>query len=90
MLLVDTSAGRIVSDEEIKHQLASEHPYRDWLNKYQVRLQESPTRSRRTCHGRDPARLIEHQQAFGYTAEDLGCCGSDGPERHRAAGLHGQ
>ncbi len=40
MLLVDTGAGRIISDEEIKHDLASAYPYRDWLDKYQVRLQD--------------------------------------------------
>ena len=71
MLLVDTSAGRIVSDEEIKHQLASEHPYRDWLNEYQVRLQDIADPKPEDVPRRDPARLIEHQRAFGYTAEEL-------------------
>ena len=40
MLLVDTAEGRIISDEELKNKMAKEHPYRDWLNKYQVRLAE--------------------------------------------------
>jgi glutamate synthase (NADPH/NADH) large chain len=71
MLLVDTSAGRIISDEEIKHHLASAHPYRDWLNKYQVRLQDIADPKPEDVPRRDPARLIEHQRAFGYTAEEL-------------------
>ena len=36
MLLVDTNEGRIIGDQEIKQKLATEYPYRDWLNKYQV------------------------------------------------------
>ncbi len=71
MLLVDTSAGRVIGDEEIKHQLASEHPYRDWLNKYQVRLQDIADPKPEHIPRPDPARLVEHQRAFGYTAEEL-------------------
>src|ERR1044072_7711848 len=37
MFLVDTSQGRIVGDEEIKHALASKHPYRQWLNDTMLR-----------------------------------------------------
>src|SRR5579884_1681408 len=38
MFLVDTVEGRIVADEEIKQKIASEHPYREWLDKYMVEL----------------------------------------------------
>jgi len=71
MLLVDTKAGRIISDEEIKHQLASEHPYRDWLNKYQVRLQDIADPKPELVPQPDPTKLVASQRAFGYTAEEL-------------------
>jgi glutamate synthase (NADPH/NADH) large chain len=71
MLLVDTAAGRIISDEEIKQQLASEHPYRDWLNKYQVRLQDIADPKPENVPQPDPSKLVATQRAFGYTAEEL-------------------
>ena len=45
--------GRIISDEEIKQKLASEHPYRDWLNKYQVQL-AGPCRPQAGARSRRP------------------------------------
>ncbi|MBN2387340.1 MAG: glutamate synthase large subunit [Anaerolineales bacterium] len=71
MLLVDTREGRIISDEEIKGRLAAEHPYRDWLDKYQVRLEELPEPGAGQVPPSDPATLIQRQQAFGYTTEEL-------------------
>ncbi len=71
MLLVDTSAGRIIDDEEIKHQMAAEQPYRDWLNKYQVRLQDVADPKPETVMRSDPATLLQRQRAFGYTSEEM-------------------
>ncbi len=71
MLLIDTSQGRIISDEEIKHQLASAHPYRDWLNKYQVTLEDLPKPRPEMIPRTDHATLIQRLAAFGYTDEDL-------------------
>ncbi len=45
MFLVDTAQGRIISDEELKNTITKQYPYRDWLNKYQVRLADLPTSS---------------------------------------------
>jgi len=42
MFLVDTEEGRIVADEEIKQKIASEHPYRDWLNANLIKLADVP------------------------------------------------
>jgi len=42
MFLVDTAAGRIVDDDEIKASLAAEHPYADWLAKSLVHLGDLP------------------------------------------------
>jgi glutamate synthase (ferredoxin) len=70
MLLVDTNEGRIISDEEIKQKLASEHPYRDWLNKYQVLLDDL-AKPDTELPQLDHASVLQLQQAFGYTYEDL-------------------
>ncbi|MFQ5846667.1 MAG: glutamate synthase large subunit [Candidatus Methylomirabilales bacterium] len=69
MLLVDTEEGRIVGDEELKHRMATEHPYRLWLDERLVPLEglpESPP-----VAGRDRETVLERQQAFGYTFEEL-------------------
>jgi len=68
MFLVDTSKGRLVEDEEIKAELAAEHPYDEWLATDQVRLEELPARTMLTPqHG----RVVTQQRQFGYTNEEL-------------------
>ncbi len=68
MFLVDTAKGRLVEDEEIKAELAAEHPYADWLAQDQVRLEELPARTMLTPqHG----RVVTQQRLFGYTTEEL-------------------
>lgn len=68
MFLVDTAQGRIVSDEEIKADLAAEHPYQEWLDNGLVPLDELP-------EGKDVRmphhRIVMRQLAFGYTYEEL-------------------
>ena len=68
MFLVDTAQGRIVSDEEIKAELAAEHPYREWLDAGLFHLDELPQGNyvRMPHH-----RIVLRQQAFGYTYEEL-------------------
>ena len=69
MFLVDTEEGRIVADEELKQKIATEHPYRKWLDNNLIRLKDVP----------DPGVLpetqhdtvVQRQLAFGYTFEDL-------------------
>ncbi len=68
MFLVDTTQGRIVDDDEIKAQLAAEHPYAEWLAKDQVRLEDLPPRSMLTPQH---ASVVTHQRLFGYTTEEL-------------------
>jgi glutamate synthase (NADPH/NADH) large chain len=68
MFLADTATGRIVSDEEIKGQLAAEHPYADWVASGLVQLEELPEREREIpTH----ASLVRRQQSLGYTQEEL-------------------
>ncbi len=68
MFLVDTAQGRIVSDDEIKAELAAEHPYREWLDAGLVHLDDLPDRQhQRVSH----ERTLVRQQTFGYTTEEL-------------------
>src|SRR5690348_8832872 len=68
MFLVDTAQGRIVSDEEIKAELAAEHPYQEWLDRNLVALDDLPQGNyKRMPHD----RLVKRQQIIGYTYEEL-------------------
>jgi len=69
MLLVDLEEGRLIPDEELKSQLAQSHPYKEWLERTQIVLEDLP-------HASDAApisnlSLLDRQQVFGYTQEDL-------------------
>jgi glutamate synthase (ferredoxin) len=69
MFLVDTAQGRIISDEELKQQMATEHPYREWLDQYLLTLEELAY-----AEGEHPIpadQILTQQQAFGYTFETL-------------------
>ena len=68
MFLVDTGAGRIVEDEEIKESLASELPYRQWLDENMLHLKDLPDREH-ISHSR--SSVVRRQQTFGYTEEEL-------------------
>jgi glutamate synthase (NADPH/NADH) large chain len=68
IFLVDTARGRIVSDEEIKHELAAQHPYGDWLRENLVSLQDLPEAP---VAAPDHETVLTRQIAFGYTHEDL-------------------
>src|SRR3954463_8748304 len=69
MLLVDLEQGRLIPDDEIKAQLAASHPYQDWLGRTQIQLEklpDAPTKGARTN-----LPLLDRQQAFGYSQEDV-------------------
>lgn len=68
MFLVDTEEGRIVDDEEIKRTVATERPYRQWLNEHQVHLNDLPAAPE--VPAPDHETLLQRQIAFGYTFED--------------------
>ncbi|MER8531290.1 glutamate synthase large subunit [Mesorhizobium sp. M1005] len=68
MLLIDLDKGRIVSDEEIKSEIATRHPYKSWLANTQLILEDlNPVEPRAL---RRDVSLLDRQQAFGYTQED--------------------
>jgi glutamate synthase (NADPH) large chain len=68
MFLADTATGRIVSDDEIKGELAAEHPYADWVAQGLVHPEELPERDREVF---THASLVRRQQSLGYTEEEL-------------------
>ncbi|MEM8750335.1 MAG: glutamate synthase large subunit [Pseudomonadota bacterium] len=70
MLLLDLEQGKIISDEEIKKELSTAQPYRKWVEQTQIVLEELPgKKSSPRRHTGDS--LLDGQQAFGYTQEDI-------------------
>ncbi len=69
MLLVDLEQGRLIPDEEIKSQLARSHPYGEWLKRTQIVLEDLPSTS--DAAPISNLSLLDRQQLFGYTQEDL-------------------
>lgn len=70
MLLIDTNAGRIISDEEIKHIVASGHPYAEWNRRHISKLCDLPEQEPKH-YAFSPEELLGLQKAFGYTHEDI-------------------
>jgi glutamate synthase (NADPH) large chain len=72
MLLIDLEQGRIIEDEEIKATLAAAEPYEEWLANAQYKLQDLELiEAAESVNSHDPAALLDRQQAFGYTQEDI-------------------
>src|SRR5690606_13941673 len=69
MLLIDLEQGRIISDDEIKSEIAGKHPYAQWLKNTQLILEDLKPVAPREL--RRDVSLLDRQQAFGYTQEDL-------------------
>ncbi|HWW09073.1 MAG TPA: glutamate synthase large subunit, partial [Candidatus Acidoferrales bacterium] len=69
LLLVDTFAGRVLDDGEVKNTLAAAQPYRDWIRGGTVYLDELAPPAQ--LPPPDPGTLLVRQQAFGYSVEDV-------------------
>jgi glutamate synthase (NADPH/NADH) large chain len=69
MLMIDTVQGRIIDDAELKADLSSRSPYAEWLDKTQILLSKLP--SEVSAMAPDANTLLDRQQAFGYTREDI-------------------
>lgn len=69
MLLIDTDEQRIISDEEIKHRVATELPYDEWVKEHVIHLSEITQADESTIPKVED--LFKEQQAFGYTQEDF-------------------
>lgn len=68
MFLVDTNAGRIIEDEEVKSELAQADLYQEWVEEQLVYLDDIPAREH-IIHTHDS--VVRRQQIFGYTEEEL-------------------
>jgi glutamate synthase (NADPH/NADH) large chain len=72
MLLIDFAQGRIIEDEELKAQLAGAEPYEDWLHSAQYKLKDLEVVEPELAQvPEETTTLLNRQQAFGYTQEDL-------------------
>jgi glutamate synthase (NADPH) large chain len=69
MLLVDMDEGRLIPDEELKATLANSHPYKEWLKRTQIVLEDLPPVDANPASRK--LSLLDRQQSFGYTQEDL-------------------
>ena len=69
MFLVDLERGRIVDDKELKESLAAARPYAEWIERIRVKLDE--VESEKTPPLKSAVPLLDRQQAFGYTQEDI-------------------
>ena len=69
MFLIDFEQGRIIDDEELKNQFASAKPYRQWIENVRIKLESLPQPSAAVPSSTES--LLDRQQAFGYTQEDL-------------------
>lgn len=68
MLLIDMEAGRIIDDKELKDQLANAKPYKQWIEHIRIKLDDLPEPP---VESRASDSLLDRQQAFGYSQEDL-------------------
>ncbi len=69
MFLIDLEQGRIIDDQEIKNTLANARPYKEWVGKIRIKLDEVQTATeipQAPC-----STILDCQQAFGYTQEDV-------------------
>ncbi len=76
MFLIDLEAGRIIDDQELKNTYANAKPYKAWINSVRIKLDEIKLADGQAKHDRaqgekEQPSLLDRQQAFGYTQEDL-------------------
>jgi glutamate synthase (NADPH/NADH) large chain len=70
MLLIDLEHGRIISDDDLKADLATRYPYEQWLKRTQIQVGDLPL-PRQGARKRTNVALLDMQQMFGYTQESL-------------------
>lgn len=70
MFLIDMEHGKIITDEEIKHQIADRQPYGRWIENYKIRLEELPE-PRVSFTQMSKESVYRYQKVFGYSREDI-------------------
>jgi glutamate synthase (NADPH/NADH) large chain len=71
MFLIDMEQGRIIDDKELKDNLANAKPYKSWIDAVRVRLDQIDAHGDGQVGEPTAETLLDRQQAFGYTQEDL-------------------
>ena len=69
MFLIDLEQGRMIDDEELKANLANSKPYKQWIENLRIKLDDLSDTSGKVPHS--DVDLLDRQQAFGYTQEDI-------------------
>jgi len=89
MFVVDLDEGRIISDEELKEDICSQQPYREWLEQNSVDIEDLPEAKAKT-YEYDRSTLVQRQIAYGMTVEDkrtyIGPMAQDGKDPIGAMG----
>ncbi|MFO1192166.1 MAG: glutamate synthase-related protein [Rhodoferax sp.] len=71
MFLIDLEQGRMIDDEELKSNLANSKPYKQWIENLRIRLDDVQAPGLAAGPAAADVALLDRQQAFGYTQEDL-------------------
>ncbi|MFA5955458.1 glutamate synthase large subunit [Hyphomicrobium sp.] len=71
MLLIDLEKGCIISDEELKAEIAASHPYENWLKRTQIKVSDLPLPTKTATTAKSNVALLDLQQSFGYTQESI-------------------
>ncbi|MEX2592615.1 MAG: glutamate synthase large subunit [Anditalea sp.] len=70
MFVADLEKGKIISDEDLKREICTQQPYREWLDKHKYNIDDLPAKNARIFNEEEPS-LLKKQLTFGYTTEDL-------------------
>ncbi|APW47479.1 glutamate synthase-related protein [Rhodoferax antarcticus] len=71
MFMIDLEQGRMVEDEELKSSLANSKPYKQWIENLRIRLSDLPGGGEPASADESVSTLLDRQQAFGFTQEDI-------------------
>ena len=71
MFMIDLEQGRMVDDEELKSTLANSKPYKQWIENLRIRLDDVRGGAEPASSSESEGNLLDRQQAFGFTQEDL-------------------
>ncbi len=71
MFLIDLEQGRMIDDEELKANLANSKPYKQWIENLRIRLDDLEEDGEPASASEGLASLLDRQQAFGTTQEDI-------------------
>ncbi|NBP27341.1 MAG: glutamate synthase subunit alpha, partial [Betaproteobacteria bacterium] len=71
MFLIDLEQGRMINDEELKSSLSKAKPYKQWIENLRIRLDSLGQSDRSPAIAQSAVSLLDRQQAFGYSQEDL-------------------